>query len=74
MAEYNTLLISLEGANEVEAKNLEAYSDSMLIDNLACGKYKVRHENLIPYHEAASKMEKKFNNFYIRYYPSVDCT
>ena len=44
---------------------LEAYDDSKLIVNQVKGEYKVRHEDLIPYHHAVIKMANSFDDFYI---------
>jgi len=52
-------------AEKVRVKNLKAYSDSKLIINQVCMEYKVRHEDLVPYHNATIVMEEKFENFYI---------
>lgn len=69
MAEYNALLIGLEVAKKVGAMNLEAYGYSMLIVIQVRGEYEVRHEDLIPYYEAVSRMAKEFNNFYMGHLP-----
>ena len=39
-------------AEEIEVKNLEAYGDSKLIVNQVRREYDVRHEDLVPYHNA----------------------
>jgi len=44
---------------------LEPYSDSKLIVNQIKGEYEVRHEDLIPYHQAAIKLANTFDGFYI---------
>ena len=49
--------------------NLEAYDDSKLIVNQVRGEYKVRHEDLIPYHNATINMAEKFKSFYINHVP-----
>jgi len=63
-------------ADEFGVKNLEAYSDSKLIVNQIRGEYEVRHEDLvpyhnatIPYHNATIHMTGRFRNFYIDYVP-----
>jgi len=61
--EYNALLIGMQLADEIGVKNLEAYSDSKLIVNQVRGKYKVRREDLVPYHNATINMVK-FRSFY----------
>ena len=52
-------------ADEIGIKNLEAYGDSKLIVNQVCRDYEVRHEDLVPYHNATIHMEERFRNFYI---------
>ena len=52
-------------AEEIGVKNLEAYGDSKLIVNQVCREYEVRHEDLVPYHNAIIIMAEKFENFYI---------
>jgi len=54
---------------EVGVKNLEAYSDSKLIINQVRGEYEVRHEDVVPYHNATIVMAEKFENFYINSVP-----
>ena len=44
---------------------LGAYGDSKLIINQVKGEYKVRDEDLIPYHHAAIKLVDSFDGFYI---------
>jgi len=53
LAEYNALLIALQLAQRMGVEYLEAYGDSKLTINQVKGEYKVRHEDLIPYHHAA---------------------
>ena len=52
-------------AEEIAVKNLKAYSDSKLIINQVRGEYEVRHEDLVPYHNATIDMAEKFKSFYI---------
>ena len=63
--EYNTLLIGMQLAEEIRVKNFEAYGDTKLIVNQVRGEYEVRHEDLVPYHNATIDMAEKFKNFYI---------
>jgi len=58
-------LIEIQIADEISVKNLEAYGDSKLIVNQVRGEYKVRHEDLVPYHNATIYMSEEFRNFYI---------
>ena len=65
VVEYNALLIGMQIADKIGVKNLEAYGDSKLIINQVRGEYEVRHEDLVPYHNATIHMVEKFRNFYI---------
>ena len=56
-------------AEEIAVKNLKAYGDSKLIINQVRGEYEVRHEDLVPYHNATIIMAEKFENFYIDHVP-----
>ena len=69
IAEYNALLIGMQIADEIGVKYLEAYGDSKLIVNQVRGEYEVRHEDLVPYHNATIHMAERFRNFYIDHIP-----
>ena len=69
VSKYNTLLIRMQLAEEIGVKNLEAYSDSKLIINQVRREYEIRHEDLVPYHNATIIMAEKFENFYIDHVP-----
>jgi len=69
VAKYNALLIGMQIADEIGVKNLEAYGDSKLIINQVRGEYEIRHENLVPYHNATIHMAEKLRNFYIDHVP-----
>lgn len=69
VAEYNALLIGMEIARELGAKNLEAYGNFQLIINQIYRQYEVRHEDLVPYHEAVIKTAREFANFYVEHRP-----
>jgi len=56
-------------AGEIGVKNLEAYGDSKFIVNQIRGEYEVRHEDLVPYHNATIHMAERFKNFYINHVP-----
>jgi len=58
VAEYNALLIGMQIADKIGIKNLEAYGDSKLIVNQVRGEYEVRHEDLVPYHNATSTWQR----------------
>lgn len=56
VAEYNAMLIGMKIAREIGVQNLEVYDDSLVIINQVCREYKVHHEDLVPYHIAATQM------------------
>jgi len=70
VAEYNALLIRIQIAEEIGVKNLEAYGDSKLIVNQVHGVYEVRHEDLVPYHNATLYMAKTYTS---TMYPPAKC-
>jgi len=69
VSEYNALLIGMQLVKEIGVKYLEAYRDSKLIVNQVRDEYEVRHEDLVPYHNATIIMAEKFENFYIDHVP-----
>ena len=69
IAEYNALLIEMQIADEIGVKNFKAYGDSKLIVNQVRREYEVRHEDLIPYYNAAIYVVERFRNFYIDHVP-----
>jgi len=52
-------------AEDIGVKNLEVYGDSKLTINQVHEEYEVRHEDLVPNHNAIVVMAEKFENFYI---------
>jgi len=57
----------MQFAKEIGVRNLKAYSDSKLIVIQVRGEYEVRHEDLVPYHNATIIMAEKFEHFYINH-------
>jgi len=55
-------------ADEIGIKN-EAYGDSKLIVNQVHGEHEVKHEDLVPYHNATVYIAERFKNFYIDHVP-----
>ena len=55
--------------DQIDVKNIKAYGDSKLIVNQVRGEYEVRHEDLIPYHNATIYITERFRNFYIDHVP-----
>lgn len=69
VAEYAGLLEALTVAREEGATEVEIISDSLLLVNQMLGKFRVKHENLIPLHEKAQQMAHRFRRFAIRHTP-----
>lgn len=66
---YNALIIGLYIAQQLGLKYLEAYEDSKLIVNPMTAEYEMKHEDFIPYFDAAIKLPSEFENFYISHIP-----
>jgi len=69
VAEYRALLLGLESARELGAREVEVVGDSELIAKQVQGLYKVKHEALRPLHSAAMKALETFDNWSIRTVP-----
>lgn len=69
VAEYAGLLDALAMATEEGATEVEVISDSLLLVNQMLGKFRVKHANLIPLHEKAQQMARRFRRFAIRHTP-----
>jgi len=54
---------------KIGVKHLETYGDLKLIINQDHGEYEVRHEDLMPYHNAPINMAEEFRSFYINHVP-----
>jgi len=65
VAEYSGLLEALSAAKEEGATELDVVSDSLLLVNQMLGKYRVKHENLIPLYTRAMRMAREFRRFRI---------
>ncbi|XP_020263167.1 uncharacterized protein LOC109839150 [Asparagus officinalis] len=74
MVEYNALIISLQLAQDMGIKYLEAYGDCKFIVNQIKGEYEVCHNNLIPCHEALRKLVHSFKGFYISFVAHLENT
>jgi len=68
VAEYDVLFIGLQLTHEIGVRYLEAYGDSKLIVNQVKGEYKVRHEDLVPYHHIVIKLAN-----FLMVFTSVTC-
>ncbi len=67
VAEYAGLLEALAVAREVGATEVEIISDSLLLVNQMLGKFRVKHENLVPLYKKARGLASFFPNFSIRH-------
>jgi ribonuclease HI len=67
VAEYAGLIEALTVALEEGASELEVVSDSELLVKQMLGEYKVRHPNLIPLHNQAKALARRFRRFSIRH-------
>jgi len=67
VAEYSGLLEALSIAREEGATDVEIISDSLLLVNQMLGKFRVKHENLIPLYKKARGLASYFPNFSIRH-------
>jgi len=67
VAEYAGLLEALSVARDEGATEVEIISDSLLLVNQMLGKFRVKHENLIPLYEKARGLASHFRRFSIRH-------
>ena len=67
VAEYAGLLEALAIAEEEGATEVEIVSDSELLVKQMLGTYRVKHPNLIPLHQKARTLARKFQRFSIRH-------
>lgn len=67
VAEYEGLLEALRSAADEGATELEVVSDSELLVKQMLGVYRVKHPNLIPLHQQARQMVRRFRRFSIRH-------
>jgi ribonuclease HI len=67
VAEYAGLLEALAVAREVGATEVEIMSESLLLVNQMLGKFRVKHENLVPLYKKARGLASFFPNFSIRH-------
>jgi ribonuclease HI len=69
VAEYRALLLGLESARELGAREVEVVGDSELIAKQVQGLYKVKHEALRPLHREAMSALRAFDRWSIRTVP-----
>ncbi|XP_075656847.1 uncharacterized protein LOC142626970 [Castanea sativa] len=61
-AEYEACIMGIQAALGLGVKELEVYGDLALIISQIQNKWKIKKENLTPYHECLQKLASKFSN------------
>jgi ribonuclease HI len=69
VAEYTGLLHGLELAAQLNATEIEVYSDSQLLVRQISGQYRVRAAHLKPLCEEARQRLRKFDSYTVDYIP-----
>jgi ribonuclease HI len=71
-AEYAGLIAGLQAAHEMGYDSIEVQGDSTLIVNQVLGTWRVKNEGLMPYHQVAVAMKKKFKLFRAKQVPRAE--
>jgi ribonuclease HI len=66
VAEYQALLLGLELARELEAREVEVINDSELVSRQIGGQYKVKHAGLKPLYLEALRALREFERWSVR--------
>jgi ribonuclease HI len=66
VAEYRALLLGLELARELGAREVEVVNDSELVARQVGGEYKVKHAGLRPLHREAMQALRSFDRWSVR--------
>src|SRR3954447_8055190 len=66
VAEYRALLLGLELARELEAREVEVVTDSELVARQIGGEYKVKHAGLKPLFIEATRALREFDRWSVR--------
>ncbi|MBI5788761.1 MAG: ribonuclease HI family protein [Candidatus Schekmanbacteria bacterium] len=69
IAEYQGMILGLTRAQALGATQVELHADSELIVKQMQGKYKVKHEGLIPLFGQAQKLAQKFERIVFKHIP-----
>ncbi|KAM0966707.1 hypothetical protein ACFX2C_022429 [Malus domestica] len=69
VAEYQTLIIGLQMAINMEIPALEIYGDSKLIINQLLTEYEVRKDDLVPYFRLATQLLQRFEAVTLEHVP-----
>lgn len=67
VAEYSGLIEALKAALEEGATEVDIISDSLLLVNQMLGKFRVKHQNLVPLYAQARMLAARFPRFSIRH-------
>jgi ribonuclease HI len=68
-AEYRALLLGLERARELGAREIEVVNDSQLVARQVTGEYRVKKDDLRPLHARALAAVREFDRWSIRSVP-----
>jgi ribonuclease HI len=68
-AEYRGLLLGLEAARQLGAREVEVRADSELLVRQLEGKYRVRNPGLKPLHEEAVRLLNSFDRYQVKHVP-----
>jgi ribonuclease HI len=66
VAEYRALLLGLELARELGAREVEVVNDSELVARQVGGEYRVKHAGLRPLHREAMQALRAFDRWSVR--------
>ena len=69
MAEYHALNLGLEMAIEIGITDLSIYGDSQLVINQLLNEYKVKKEDVVPYHKQALRLLNKLDMVKLEHVP-----
>jgi ribonuclease HI len=69
VAEYRALLLGLERASELGAREVEVVNDSQLVARQLTGEYKVKKDDLKPLHRRALAALRRFERWQVRSVP-----
>ncbi|XP_027174389.1 uncharacterized protein LOC113774008 [Coffea eugenioides] len=69
VAEYQTLILGLEIAVDMEQLDIQIYGNSQLVVNQLLESYKVKKSELIPYHKDATRLMRRLGGASIKHVP-----
>lgn len=69
VAEYQGVLLGLERALEMGAKEIDVLADSLLVINQLKGEWKIKHEGLKPLAAKARGLLERFDRYSLRHVP-----